>query len=695
MFSPWLAALMLGAVALSLAFPAPLAAEPYKVQSGDSLSSIALRYGLSQGIIEALNPGISSPDLLYVGQTLALPDNAVPVTTSARISHIVQPGESLSGIAALYGVDISDVLALNPGQDPNLLYVGNELLVRDDLAAPATVTVPSPTPIQAEIEAEIEAQAEAETTPSPSAGPAPPLIETAPPDVSDIGAPAFSVPGSSGPTISGIPVTIYRIQPGDTFSALSQRFSTTVETLLRFNPSLRPDGLLVGSVFWVPRDGGAVEAAQPTPTLSASTSAIVPYVVIPGDSATAIALRNGITFAQLQDLNPGLSLSTVFIGQILRIPEPPTGTAPVSPTPSEGPAPEIVAPPLLVYVVKSGDSGLGLAQTYKLSLPELAALNPSVNFNNLLIGQSLFVPDIDLPPPPPGTVAAGAAPPNMHIVQPGDNLSIIANRFGVEAHQIIALNNGINPDILSVDQELRIPGTMPVPIVSETVVVGVSNNLQTLASRLGLLPHTLLANNPGLHDWVPSGTSVILPSREGLLVTVQSGDTLRGIAQQFGSSVDAIASDPRNGVIAPNQLIVGQEIVIPIRVPDFVWPVVGGIITDGFGLCRSPSCDIQHRGLDISKGEGAAIRAAADGTVDFAGGSYCCGLGFHVIITHDDGFETVYAHLNGPPPVFEGQVVAQGDTIGYVGTTGYSTGPHLHLEIHHNEWFLDALNYLP
>ncbi len=685
----WLAGLTLGAVLLSLAFPTTIAADPYRVESGDSLSSIAQRYGLSQGVLEALNPSISSPDLLYVGQMIALPDNIVPVTTAARITHVVQAGDSVNGIAAFYGVAVADLLALNPGQSPDLLFAGVELLVRDDLAPPGQAE--STTPIAVTLDPEPPANADPAPTTSPG---------TAPSSPSGIGTPAVSFSSSDGPKISGLPVSLYRIQPGDTFSGLAQRFSTTVETLLRFNPSVLPNRLLVSSVFWVPRDGGIVESTPPTRTTPSPQQPTVPHLVIPGDSATAIASRYGLTLSQLQALNPDLSLSTIFIGQILRVPGTPDQTISASPVlgidPASGDAPpDSIVPELVIYTVKSGDSGYALAETYKLSLADLASLNPAVNFNNLRIGQALFVPDIDLPPPPPGTVAAGPPPPNSHIVQPGDNLSLIANRFGVETSEIIALNDGIDPNIISVDQQLRIPGTMPVPIVSETVMVGISNDLQTLAARLGRLPHTLLANNPSLNDWVPAGTSVILPAREGVLVTIQRGDTLRGIAQQFGSSIDAIAGDPRNGVIGPNQLIVGQEIVIPIHVPDFVWPVADGIITDGFGLCRSPSCDVQHRGLDISKADGSPIFSIADGTVDFVGGSYCCGLGFHVIIVHDNGFETVYAHLNGPPPVFEGQEVAQGETIGYVGTTGYSTGPHLHLELHHNQWFLNALNYLP
>jgi len=79
----------------------------------------------------------------------------------------------------------------------------------------------------------------------------------------------------------------------------------------------------------------------------------------------------------------------------------------------------------------------------------------------------------------------------------------------------------------------------------------------------------------------------------------------------------------------------------------------------------------------------------------FVGGSYCCGLGFFVEIDHGNGWLSRYGHLDGLPPVFKGQIVGGGETIGYSGTTGFSTGVHLHLELEHNDFLLDALNYLP
>ena len=661
---------MLGGLTLGALRPIPALADSYQVQPGDTLSSIAERYGTTQGVLRALNPAIDSADLLYIGQEIDLPDNAVPVPiTREATTHVVQPGETLSGIAALHQVSISSLLALNPGQTPDLLFSGVELIIRGDGTSSTT------------------------TTP----------VEITPPIDAAIDPPSGSTPTADSPQIAGVPVTLYLVQAGDTFTGLALRFDTSVETLIVFNLNIRPDALFIDSLLWVPATGGSIPPFTARPSfigdapISIST---IPYLVVPGDSATAIAQRNNLTLEQLGALNPNLSLDLIYVGQILLVPGSPSQTLSADPALSGDPTqPDLPAglptDELTTYDVRPGDTGYGVAGAFEIDLDQLAALNPSIDVSNLLIGQILTVPDIDIPPPPPGTVPAGPPLPNIYIVQSGDNLATIAARFDTDTGEIIGLNPGLNPDLLSIEQELHLPGTMPVPQVARTITVESGGGLEIIAARFGVLPHTLIANNPSLGAWVPAGTSLAVPNREGVLVTVQPGDTLGSIARIFGSSVDAVSSDPRSGVIGPNQLVIGQQIIIPIQLPDFAWPVFGGILTDGFGLCRTLDCGVVHHGVDISKGLGTPVGAIALGTVSFTGGSYCCGLGFHVVIQHDNGFESLYAHLNGAPPVFEGQQIAQGDTIGFVGTTGFSTGPHLHLELRHNDWLLNALNYLP
>ena len=75
-----------------------------------------------------------------MGQRLALPDNAVPLAETVRLTHTVRPGETLGGLAALYGTSLAALRALNPGLNPDLLFIGSELVVRDDFAPPPAAT---------------------------------------------------------------------------------------------------------------------------------------------------------------------------------------------------------------------------------------------------------------------------------------------------------------------------------------------------------------------------------------------------------------------------------------------------------------------------------------------------------------------------------------------------------------------------
>ena len=123
----------------------------------------------------------------------------------------------------------------------------------------------------------------------------------------------------------------------------------------------------------------------------------------------------------------------------------------------------------------------------------------------------------------------------------------------------------------------------------------------------------------------------------------------------------------------------------------FQWPVQGRISSD-YGYRQIFGGLNFHRGVDIPAPMGTAVHAAADGTVIFAGvkGSY----GNLVIIDHGNGFETLYGHNSGFL-VKAGDVVKRGQTIAAVGSTGRSTGPHCHFEVHLNGELVDPLMYLP
>ena len=114
-----------------------------------------------------------------------------------------------------------------------------------------------------------------------------------------------------------------------------------------------------------------------------------------------------------------------------------------------------------------------------------------------------------------------------------------------------------------------------------------------------------------------------------------------------------------------------------------IWPIPNHVITSLFGRRLHPVLGYskEHTGLDLQASYGSRVSAAADGVVSFAG--YRGGYGYTVIINHEYGYQTLYAH-NSQLLAYVGKVVKKGQTISLSGNSGTSTGPHLHYEVHVN-----------
>lgn len=129
---------------------------------------------------------------------------------------------------------------------------------------------------------------------------------------------------------------------------------------------------------------------------------------------------------------------------------------------------------------------------------------------------------------------------------------------------------------------------------------------------------------------------------------------------------------------------------------DYAWPLPAGTsyyVSSGYGWRRhpfNPSASQFHEGLDIACARGTKILASKSGVVSYVGTNPDYGYGYYVIIYHGNGISTLYGHMDRLPPVSAGQSVAKGEVIGYVGTTGSSTGYHLHFTVL-NENYVDAI----
>jgi hypothetical protein len=111
----------------------------------------------------------------------------------------------------------------------------------------------------------------------------------------------------------------------------------------------------------------------------------------------------------------------------------------------------------------------------------------------------------------------------------------------------------------------------------------------------------------------------------------------------------------------------------------FIWPLEDPIITRHFGYHSSIYVGGMHAALDFGAPTGTPIRAVASGTVH--GDSWDTYSGYYIAIQHADNWRSTYRHLRTDAPPSVGQLVAQGQVIGEVGSTGYSTGPHLHFDL--------------
>lgn len=243
----------------------------------------------------------------------------------------------------------------------------------------------------------------------------------------------------------------------------------------------------------------------------------------------------------------------------------------------------------------------------------------------------------------------------------------------------------------------------------------VENNdtIGLIASKFNISVNTILwANNLTVQSFIKPGQKLIIPPTSGVIHKVVSGDTITKLASKYDADVARIIDfndlDKNAGLIAGDLLIIPDgriiytakprstqslvTVTLPVSTPSssssggkMLWP----------SSCRYISQYYRgwiHTGLDIACNLGTNIYAADTGVVSVAQYNRG-GYGYYVIINHDDGKQTLYGHLSRIL-VEPGQTVARGQVIGLEGSTGRSTGPHLHFEVRIGGSRLNPLNYI-
>lgn len=227
------------------------------------------------------------------------------------------------------------------------------------------------------------------------------------------------------------------------------------------------------------------------------------------------------------------------------------------------------------------------------------------------------------------------------------------------------------------------------------------DSISRIAASYDLSMDAVIAsNNIARARALREGETLRIPNMDGIPITVRRGDTLGAIGANYGVPVTAIldANDLASETLTegsvlfiPGAKMKGEELRAVIG-DLFIYPVRGRL-SSPFGWRSDPISGERryHAAIDLAANMGTPVKAAMDGRVTSVG--FNSTYGNYLILTHSGGYQTMYAHLS-TVGVEKGQYMAQGREIGKVGSTGYSTGPHLHFAIYKNNRSLNPLDYL-
>ena len=259
-------------------------------------------------------------------------------------------------------------------------------------------------------------------------------------------------------------------------------------------------------------------------------------------------------------------------------------------------------------------------------------------------------------------------------------------------------------------QETTVAEGLAAETISKTgsiTTLSVPKPKSNIAKKFQISINTILwANDLSGLSIIRPNDKLTIPPTSGVIHKVKKGDTISAIAKKYNIEQNAILNF--NQLVNNDQLSIGQVLIVPggeikqiyrrttsgfasvfkpsssqKKAHGFIWPTVSRRITQYYHW--------RHHALDIGGKTGSPLYASMSGKITKAG--WGRGYGYHVVIDHGGGKKTLYAHMS-KIYVQRGDQVTQGSVIGALGSTGWSTGPHLHFEITINGTKVNPLSYL-
>jgi LysM repeat protein len=495
----WMHFSLIGALLLMMLIPTTTLAAvssacgtTYTVQSGDTLSGIAVFCGVSLTALEQANPQITDYSLIYPGQQITIPQGVIPITGSQATIAITPvngtPGTQLTVTGSNFPA--GEMLTITAAQQGGSASATSSATTDSNGNFSASLTIPS----NATAGSLWTITATTSTSGGQSALVNFQVIET--------------------PPVTGY----YTVQSGDTLSGIALKFNTTLNALLRANPSLNNStAITVGE-----------QLAIPGSLVSSNGQSI--YIVKEGDYLSAIANAQGVTLSALEQANPDISdFNLVYPGERIVIPSgviPITGNqAQLTLTPLSGIAGSQFTISGANFPANSSiNVSVGLkGQTAAITLS--STTNSSGNFSVTTTIPSNATPGslwtITAATQTSGGPTASASfqvtqkpPAGLYTVQSGDTLSQLALRFGTTVNALLLANPQItNANLLTVGQQLYIPGSL-VTVNGQTVyIVKAGDSLSLIAFNQGISLASLEQANPGITDpnLIYPGEHVVIP----------------------------------------------------------------------------------------------------------------------------------------------------------------------------------------